>query len=117
MTVKMLKEILEKCNDDDRVIIDADDNLKATPNNEIIYAIKHRRIMDPVCAPVVVLQTRADFDVEEELRAALEHYEEENWTEEDALAELFEMGYTIADFVGIGQDDWARRVALEHGLI
>ena len=117
MTIKHFKELLNGFDDNDRIILDLGDNMKATSENEVIYAFKHRKSSESECAPVVVLQTKADFDVAEELEAALKHYEEENYEEEDALSELLEMGYVLEDFKRIDRYDWATRVAEEHGLI
>ncbi len=117
MTIKHLKELLKGFNDDDRIIIDLGDTMHATAENEVLYAFKHRKSSEPEYAPVVVLQTRADIDVSEELSASLNHYEEEGYAEGDALSELLEIGYTLEDFKSIERYDWAKRVADECGLV
>lgn len=118
MTVKKLREMLNNYNDEDRVIFDIGDTMRAMPENEVLYAFKHKRASDKDYAPVVVLQRRADFDVQTELEAYLNHCIDEDINETDALADLFEMGYTLEDFsYSESRFDWATRVAKEHGLI
>lgn len=118
MTVKKMKEVLNQYNDDDRIILDIGNTMKATPENEIIYAFKHKKSSDKDYAPVIVLQRRSDFDVQTELEAYLDHCIDENIDETDALTDLFEMGYTLNDFdYSESRYNWASRVAKEHGLI
>ena len=118
MTVRKLKEMLNQYNDNDRVIFDIGDTMRATPENEVLYAFKHKKGSEKDYAPVVVLQKRADFDVQEELEAYLDHCIDENIDETDALADLFEMGYTLNDFgYSLDRYNWASRVAKEHGLV
>ena len=117
MKVKKLKEMLNLCNDDDWVIFDIGDTMKATPENEVVYAFKHKKVGDSDYAPVVVLQRRADFDVKEELEAYLGYCINGNIDETDALANLFELGYTPNDFnYNPDRYNWALKVAKEHGL-
>lgn len=117
MTVKMLKEILATCKDTDRVIIDWGNTMKATDDNEIVGVLQHKRLCDDRMAPVVVLQTKSDFDVPTELEAMLNNFLEENADETDAVSELLEIGYSLEDFRAIGKYEWAKRIASEHGLI
>ena len=117
MTVGYLKKQLEKFNDSDRIILD-NGHYKADSRNEILYAIKLRPNNSEEPFPVVVLQTKDDFDVAAELKAALEHFSEENYDEADALSELFEMGYTLEDFMyDQNEYEWAKAVAEGHGLL
>ena len=110
MTVKMLKEILLKYNDDDRVILD-NGHYEADSQNEVLYAIKLQPGNAKEPLPVVVLQTRDDFDVPEELEASLEYFQKENYGEADALSELFEMGYTLDDFkYDKTRHEWAKQI-------
>lgn len=111
MTVRILKEILDGFDDDVRVIID-NGHYNADPRNEIILAFKMLN------GNSVVLQTRDDFDVSNELEATLEHYAKEDMDECDAMMELMEMGFTLDDFrYDDNRYEWAKRVANEYGLI
>ncbi len=115
MTVKHLRSLLADFNDDDRIIIDGCDNFKATRDNEIIYAYKHKKSTDKDYAPVVVLQTRDDFDVKEELEAVLEHRKKLNEDNDKVyLSTLLEMGYKLDDFnYDEARYAWAKRVLEE----
>ena len=117
MTVAHLKELLKNFDDNDRIIID-NGNYEATPANEIIYMYKILKGNGKETLPVVICQTRADFDVENELEAAFVHFQEENWEEADALDFLFNLGYTLNDMkYDLDRYEWAKRVAEEHGLV
>ena len=117
MTVRHLKELLKNFNDDDRLIID-NGEYEANSANEIIFAYKIRVGGEPTYRPVVICQTKDDFDVSCELEAQLEHFQEENWDEADALARLLEFGFVLDDFK-YDQDryNWAKAVIEEHGLL
>ncbi len=79
---------------------------------------QHKKGSDKDYAPVIVLQRRSDFDVQTELEVYLDHCIDENIDEADALADLFEIGYTLNDFsYNESRFDWASKVAKEHGLI
>lgn len=94
MTVRMLKKILSKCDDNDRVILDNGD-LEANESNEILYAVTINKANSPIHVPVVILQTRDDIDEDEDLRAFIAHYhKDEGWTDEQIKNELLEIGYT-----------------------
>lgn len=117
MTVGKFKELLKGFNDNDRIIIDADNVFAATPKNEVLYAFKHKSSTDEDWAPVVMLQTRNDIDVTEELEAYIQHCIDDNVDEVDALMDLFEIGYTLEDFkYNNDRYEWACRVAEGHGL-
>lgn len=98
MTVRMLKHELEKFNDDDRIIIDLGDTFRAEDYNEIMYAYKHKKYNDKDYAPVVVLQTRSDYDVDEEIKAEINFKRSFNMTVEDIAHDLIERGYSYDEF-------------------
>lgn len=101
MTVRMMKKILEKYNDDDRIIIDFDNRFAATELNEVMYAFKHKRGCDKDFAPIVMLQTRSDYDVKNEITSFIDHYMneyKENFDYNKAFEELKEIGYIPKDF-------------------
>ncbi len=116
MTIGNLKKILDQFDDNDRLIID-NGEYEANPANEIIFAYK---VLDSngKPKPVVICQTRDDFDVSNELEAQIERFQKENWDETDALMELMEYGFTVEDFrYDQGRYEWATKIAREHGLI
>ncbi len=119
MTVKYLKELLNKFDDNARVVIDGletDDevmNIEAYDNETIKRS-------------VVLLQSRAEFldtadeeldCLKDELTDALESYEQEGYSECDTLSTLLEIGYKLDDFKHIDRYEWAKRVAEDYGLI
>lgn len=113
MTVRKLKEILEKYPDDYRVVVDYGDPADgATEENEIVDFFSLAK-PNP---KTVVLQTRNDFDYEDEIEAFLTVCANENVDEDWAINELFERGYGLDDLKGIdGAYEWARQYAEEHG--
>lgn len=117
MTVKNLKKLLENFNDNDRVVIDNGER-EANPANEIIFAYKVTLAGEDGPRPVIVCQTRDDFDVPEELEAQIARFMEENWSEGDALAELMDYGFTVEDFK-YNEDRylWAKETAEKYGLV
>ena len=114
MTVKHLKEILDRFDDDDRIIID-NGEYNPNPVNEILLAFKVKGCKG------VVLQTRGDFDVKSELEARLEAVAQNEYyvdNEADFMIDLFEHGFTVEDFsYDPERYEWAKRVAEEYGLI
>jgi len=98
MTVRMLKQELEKFNDDDRIIIDLGDTFRASEVNEIMYAYKHKKYTDKDYAPVVVLQTRSDYDVDEEIKSEIDFKRSHDMTMEDIAHDLIERGYNVDEF-------------------
>ena len=98
MTVRMLKKELEKFNDDDRIIIDLGDTFRAEDYNEIMYAYKHKKYIDKDYAPVVILQTRSDYDVEEEIKAEIAAKREHGMDSELIIKDLYERGYSYDEF-------------------
>lgn len=115
MTVRHFKKLLESYNDSDRIILD-NGGYEATKANEIIFAHKIKVAGEE--RPIVICQTRGDFDVPNELEAQIEHFQEEKWDEADALMELMEYGFTIDDFrYDKDRYEWVKQTAEEHGLI
>lgn len=93
MTVRHLKILLKGFNDDDRIILD-NGNYQADCKNEILYAFKLKASNESDYKPVVILQTREDIDVCEELSAYIEHSKANGMTKDDVINELLEIGYT-----------------------
>ncbi len=126
MTIRRLKELLSEFDDDDRIILDRGDTTKATSENEILCAYKVKGNTDKEWAPVVILQTRDDFDVGEELLATMMNASL-SWMDPDAeviyegdlLYLLLETGYVLDDFKLIDTDayEWALDIAEEYGLV
>lgn len=93
MTVRMLKKFLEECNDDDRVILDINENRVPNKENEIISVYRYKTSDELEYRPVVLLQTRDDFDWWEEKNAIIFHFQYD--MDPDTLKKtLLEIGYT-----------------------
>lgn len=117
MTVRHLKEILKNFNDNDRLVID-NGEYEANSANEVIFAYKIRVADELTYRPIVICQTKNDFDVSCELEAQIERFKEENWDEADALMELLEYGFVLDDFkYDPDRYNWAKMIGEEHGLI
>lgn len=110
MTIKKLKELIQYMPDDARIYLD-DGTSFFEGNSEVIcltrgdYGYKNK----------VILQTKNDIDVGEELDARLDFYRESDWEEYDAFLDLGEFGYTLDDF---RYDDdvygWAKNYSKDH---
>lgn len=117
MTVGHMRKLLESFNDTDRLIID-NGEYEANSENEIIFAYKVKVHGEKEPRPVIICQTKNDFDVPNELEAQIERFKSGNWDEADALAELLEYGFTLDDFkYDRDRYDWAKAVGEEHGLL
>lgn len=92
MTVGYFKKMLENFDDSDRLIID-NGNYSANPSNEVIFAIKVRRFNEDCYRPVVILQTKNDFDIYNELDAQVKHAKQVGMSCADLIEELNEMGF------------------------
>lgn len=109
MTVKKLKEILEKYDDNDRVIMDCGDIAYANAANEFVATLENKG--------VVLLLTRADINAQREIENFLNKCSEENWDEVDALTELSEYGYKLSDLAyDPNRFTWAKEIAKTHGI-
>lgn len=111
MTIKMLKEAIKDLPDDMRICADDESRGLFSDNSEFLS----------LCAAVgndkmCVLQTRHDFDTVNELYSWLENASESNQDEQDFWTEVYERGYTPADF-GSEKEDWAREQMKHYGLI
>lgn len=120
MTVGRLKKLLQNFNDTDRLVIDNGER-KATSANEIIFAYKIKMGKESTPRPIVIFQTKNDFDVPNEIEAQIEHfktsYHDENFSDADILAELFELGFVLDDFkYDQNRYNWAKKVAEENLL-
>ena len=113
MTIKRLKELIEYMPDDARIYLDDGDRM-FEGNSEVIFAVQGAlQYRDKV-----ILQTKNDFDVEEELEARLDYYSSNDWDELDAVMDLLDDGFVIDDFKY--NDDrylWIKEFAEDHGLI
>ena len=115
MTVKKLKEILEKCPDNYRIVLDVggpNERLSVNHDNEVISAFSFERPN----VPIVMLQIRNDTDVVEEITGAIEHFKSLNWTDEEIAEELVALGYDFDDYAFKGnlRDAMMKELAKEE---
>ena len=107
MTIKLLKEMIADLPDDARIY--ADDSkydLFGDDASEFVCMATNDKM--------VILQTKDDIDVEEELRGTAEVAIEFGWGDEEFYMELLERGYTFEDFP---DPEIAKAQMEEHGLI
>ena len=113
MTIAMLKELIADMPDDASIYLD-DGNDFFSGNSEVVEVVQGALQYEKK----VILQTKNDFDVEEELEAKFTYYSDNDWDELDAVMDLFDSGYTVDDFKY--NDDrylWIKEFAEYHGLI
>lgn len=116
MTVKKLKEILEKYPDNYRIVLDTTGpyypNMHATHENEVMSAFGFN---DPK-ADIVILQVRDDFDVHDEIEAMINHFKSLNWIDEEIAQELVALGYDFDDYAFEGdlRDAMMKELAKEE---
>lgn len=110
MTIKMLKQLIKDLPDDMRVYADDGSTSLFSDNNEFLIA--------PHKGTMLVLQTRNDFDVADELDAWLKHEANTfNSNEQDFWIEFCERGYVPEDFGIPHRIAWAREQLENYGLI
>ena len=110
MTIKKLKEIIKNLPDDMRVYADDGSIGMFSDNSEFLIA--------PYKGNMLVLQTRGDFDVADELDAWLKHEADTyNTNEQDFWIEFSERGYIPEDFGIPDKIAWAREQMKNYGLI
>ena len=114
MTVRKLKEILEKYPDNYRIVVDYGDPADgATEDNEIVdyYSLTKPHTQ------TIIFQTRDDFDYEYELECRLKEWAEDDSVDEDwVIAELYDLGYTYRDLTfDLSAYGWAMLYAEDHG--
>lgn len=100
MTIGMLKELIENVPDDYRVILD-NGKCEADDLNEVVFAFtykRHGKIKDP---KVLVLQTKDDVDVKEEIESTYKYYKDENPQKpsREIFAELLAQGFNKDDIM------------------
>ena len=114
MTIRMLKELIKDLPDDMRVYKDDGDVGMFSNNNEFLTAPHHGNML--------VLQTRNDFDVADELDAWLDYEASQFYTggetmnEQDFWAEFCERGYIPEDFGIPERIAWAKEQLKNYGL-
>lgn len=111
MTIKRLKEWIADIPDDARIYLD-DGTSVFEGNTEIVALASY---VEPYDKKIIV-QTKSDFDVREELNARLEYYSENDYDELDAFMEMAADGYTPDDF-DYDHYYYAKNFYEEHGLI
>ena len=110
MTIRMLKELIKDLPDDMRVYADDGSYGMFSDNNEFLTTPHHNNML--------VLQTRNDFDVADELAAWLDHVANEcDTSEQDFWIEFYERGYVPEDFGIPDKISWARKQMENYGLI
>lgn len=97
MTIKKLKQIIEKFNDDDRIVISGEKG-EVSLDNEILFLQKLIPFNNEEPIKLIVAQTRNEIDIPTELEARLDYYQEENWKESDTVEDLLEIGFKLDDF-------------------
>ena len=116
MTVKKMKELLEKYPDNYRIVLDNTGpyypNMHATHQNEVMSAIT----FNIPKADIVMLQIRDDFDVHDEIEAMINHFKSLYWTDEEIAKELVAFGYDFDDyaFEGTLRDAMMKELAKEE---
>lgn len=92
MTIRKLKEMIADLPDDMRVY--ADDGTDFFKGNSEFLCISVSEKFS-----MAVLQTRNDFEPEEETEAMLQYFSEhDEWNEVDAWLEFYDRGYKPEDF-------------------
>ena len=94
MTVAKLKELLENMPDHARIYTYGGQNNVFSNDEEILSVVS-----SPDCRGMVILQERKYIDMSSEIPSRLETYRKENWTEEDALADMLDLGFDLSDFL------------------
>ena len=111
MTIKYLKELIKNLPDDMRVCADDGDHGMFEGNSEfltLVYTPKRDKC---------VLQTKNDFDLENELEAMLEFASENDIDEQDFWTTFSETGYKYTDFEDEEEQNWAKEQLENYGLI
>ena len=110
MTIKKLKQIIEDMPDDARIYLD-DGTSFFDNNSEVLCFVKGSGINNKK----IILQTRNDLDIEEELTARINFYEDEEWDEYDMFLDLGEDGFTLDDFAYEPKlYEWAKEYTKTH---
>lgn len=93
MTIKELKEIIKDMPDDMRIYADNGKFSMFEDVSEFVFLVTDAR--HPKMA---ILQSKADIDVEEELRCIAEIAVEEGWSDDEFYREILDRGFTADDF-------------------
>lgn len=115
MTVGMLKELIKNIPDDYRLILD-NGKCVADDHNEVIFAVAYKTHGKVVQPKVLVLQTKDDIDVIEEIESTFKYYREENPEKpaREIFAELSERGFNRNDYMKCS--DWLKDTYRYSGL-
>ena len=113
MTVKQLKEALEHCNDDAIVYL----------SNPDFYGSDFQKAHEEVGARLIISANEEVFfwsyndeEIDEELDAMVQVAEEENWSDNDFIDELFyDHGYTLEDIYKANKDIYKFCIYSEYG--
>ena len=109
MTVKKLKELLENVDDDARIYLD--DGYRMFMGNSEVVILAHAKQFPKK----IVLQTKADIDVPDELEARQQFYAEKGYDEYDFLLDCGEDGFVLDDFKYDARTyEWVKNISETH---
>ena len=112
MTIRKLKELIENMPDEARIYLD-DGRSFFEGNSEVVCLVRG----EWGYKDKVILQTKNDIDLEEELDARLDYYRENDWDEYDSLLNLSDMGYTLEDFKYDNDIyNWVKEMSKDHSF-
>lgn len=98
MTVGMLKELIKNVPDDFRVILD-NGKCDVDDHNEVISGFTYHRHGKVIQPEVLVLQTKDDIDIKNEIEATIAYYKDTTeLTDKEIIAKLTEQGFTADDY-------------------
>ena len=110
MTIKMLRELIANMPDDARIF--ADDSSYSTFGDD---ASEFVCVINTLQKPgMVVLQSKKDIDVLEELNSMAEVAIDDGWSDDDFYREALERGFTYEDFP---DPEHAKKQMEYYGLI
>ena len=111
MTIKKLKELIKNLPDNMRVYADDGSKGMFSDNSEFLI-LAYTENKNDMC----VLQTRNDFNTNEELEAMCNYFAEENYEEQDFWIDFYETGYHWWDFDDEERREWAKEQLENYGL-
>lgn len=110
MTVGRLRELLAKVPSETTV------KLRDIHGDDVILAMQVYPRRDSEQS-VFVLETRNDFDYQDELEERLNYAAEALDDEDDFFYGIVEDGYTLEDFEGMEQYEYAKQYMEAHGMV
>lgn len=113
MTIRYLKELIKNLPDDMRICADDGSKGMFSDNSEFVTLIYTKENENKIC----VLQTKHDFDLQEELQSMLEFASENDINECDFWTTFCETGYKYTDFEDEERREWAKEQLENYGLI